>query len=114
MPTTSRISGARVLAAACLFVCLASHAQTSTPLYSTVHTVAASTTAVPVEETFNISAAGTYQITLTDIGAQLTPAAPLAAVKLAVSSGSTLVTLTAVGNATISSNKTQLVGAGSA
>jgi hypothetical protein len=112
MPTTSRFPGVRVLAAACLFVCLESHAQTSAPLYSTVHTVAASTTGVPVEETFNISTAGTYQITLTDLGAQLTPAAPLASVKLAITGGSSQVTLTAATGSTVTSNA--LIGAGTA
>ena len=95
MPTTSWFSGTSFLAAACLLACVDSHAQTSQPLLDTVHTVAAATTGVPVEETFTISTAGTYQITLTDFGAQLTPAAPLASVKLAITSGSTLVNLTA-------------------
>jgi hypothetical protein len=57
-------------------------------LLNQVHTIAAATTAVPVEETFDISTAGTYTITLTDLGAALTPPAPLQAVKLAVTNSS--------------------------
>ncbi|MGH8209673.1 MAG: beta strand repeat-containing protein [Steroidobacteraceae bacterium] len=113
MPTTSWISGTRVLAAACLLVCGNCLAQTSTPLLDEVHTVAASTTGVPVEETFNITATGIYQVTLTDLGAQLSPAAPLASVKLAITGGSTLVNLTAASGSTVTGN-TQLTAAGSA
>lgn len=51
-----------------------------------VHTLAAATTGVPVEETFTVTTAGTYQVTLTDFGAALSPAAPLASVALAVTS----------------------------
>ncbi|MGH8211524.1 MAG: hypothetical protein ACREU6_18380, partial [Steroidobacteraceae bacterium] len=93
MPTLSWISGARVLAAACVLVCGNSQAQTSTPppLVDEVHTVAAATQGVPVEETFNITAAGIYQVTLTDLGAQLSPSAPLAYAQLAITSGSTVV-----------------------
>ena len=53
-------NGARALAAACMFICINSFAQTSQPLVNVVHTVAAATQAVPVEETFNITTAGTY------------------------------------------------------
>lgn len=113
MPTKSWICRARVLAAACLLVCLDSYAQTDTPLLDTVQTIAAATTAVPVQETLKITTAGTYQINLTDLGAQSTPATPLASLKLAISSGDALVNLTAVGTATVN-NQTQLVGAGSA
>ncbi len=64
---------------------------TSPPLLSEVHTIAAASTGVPKEFSFHISGAGTYQVTLTDLGALLTPAAPLASVKMALTSGSTLV-----------------------
>jgi hypothetical protein len=85
-------TGARAFAAACMFVCIDSYAQTSAPLVNTVHTVAAATQAVPVEETFNITTAGTYQVTLTDLGAQLQPtAAPLVSATLAVTAGSAVV-----------------------
>ncbi len=113
MRTTSWISGARVLAAVCLLVCLDSHAQTpAAPLLTFVHTVAASTTGVPVEQAFNITTAGTYQIKLTDVGALNTPATPLASVKLGITSGSSLVALTAATGSTVTTNA--LVGAGSA
>jgi len=57
-------------------------------LLNQVHTIAAATTAVPVEETFDVTTAGTYTITLTDLGATLAPPAPLASVKLAVTNSS--------------------------
>ena len=58
------------------------------PIFNEVHTIAAATTGVPVEETFQISTGGSYTITLTDLGAALTPPAPLASVKLAVTNSS--------------------------
>jgi hypothetical protein len=58
------------------------------PVFNEVHTIAAASTGVPVEETFQISTAGTYTITLTDLGAALTPPAPLASVKFAVTNSS--------------------------
>ena len=64
-------------------------AQASLP--DEVHTVAAADTGVPVEESFTISTAGTYKVTLTDLGAALTPSAPLASVKLGITSGDQLV-----------------------
>jgi hypothetical protein len=91
MPTISWISGTRILAASCVLACSNALAQTSTPLLSEVHTIAAATQGVPVEETVDIAAAGTYQVTLTDLGAQLSPAAPLASAQLAISTGNTLV-----------------------
>jgi hypothetical protein len=63
-------------------------ARADAPLFNEVHTIGAPTTGVPVEETFQISTAGTYTITLTDLGAALTPPAPLASVKLAVTNSS--------------------------
>jgi len=84
-------NGARALAAACMFVCINSFAQTSQPLVNALHTIAAATQAVPVEETVNITAAGTYQVTLTDLGAQLSPSAPLLSAELAIISGNAVV-----------------------
>jgi hypothetical protein len=59
-----------------------------------VHTIADSTQAVPLECSFDVSVAGTYQVTLSDLGVVIgsDPAvpAPLAAVKLTVTSGSTV------------------------
>ena len=79
---------------------------TAQTLLNQVHTIAAATTAVPVEETFDVTAAGTYAVTLTDLGATLNPPAPLAAVKMAVtnSSGSLVGTvLVGAGTLTLSS-----------
>ncbi|HEY2275114.1 MAG TPA: hypothetical protein VGH61_06405, partial [Steroidobacteraceae bacterium] len=56
-------------------------------VFNQAHTIAAATTAVPVEEPFTVTTAGTYTITLTDLGAALTPSAPLQSVKLAVTNG---------------------------
>ena len=72
----------------CASLCGNAYAQT---IFNQAHTVAAADRAVPVEHTFAISVAGTYQITLTDLGALLTPPAPLAAAKLAITSGGTIV-----------------------
>ncbi|MBS0379229.1 MAG: hypothetical protein JSS29_12135 [Proteobacteria bacterium] len=72
-----------------------------TPIVSEVHTIAAATTGVPVEHDFQIANAGSYTITLTDLGAALTPSAPLASVKLAVTSGDKLVGNALVGAGTL-------------
>jgi hypothetical protein len=94
----------RALASAliCTFFCASSQAQTT--LFNEVHTIAAADQAVPAEHSFDVSVAGTYRVTLTDLGvvpdgAAVPTPSPLAAVKLAVTSGSTLVgtTLTAPG-----------------
>jgi hypothetical protein len=89
LPSSSRKPGAAVLAL--VFVALCRPAPAQSVVFSDVHTVAAPTQAVPVEEPFTVTTAGNYQITLVDLGAQLTPAAPLTAVKLAVTSGAALV-----------------------
>ena len=62
-----------------------------------VHTIAAPTTGVPIEHTFSIATAGTYQVTLTDLGAALTPAAPLASVTMSVTGGDAIVGMPVVG-----------------
>lgn len=71
-----------------------------------VHTIGAANVAAPLEQSFTISNAGTYHVTLTDLGAQLTPSAPLAAVELAVTTGTTLVgtPLMAAGTATFTAS----------
>jgi hypothetical protein len=79
--------------AALLVSCLLSansHAQ-STPVLDEAHTVAAPDVAVPVEHSVSISAAGTYQVTLLDFGAALTPAAPLLSVKMAITNNDAIV-----------------------
>lgn len=75
-----------------------SHAQST--LVDEVHTVAVATQAVPAEHSFDISVPGTYTVTLVDLGAALTPAAPLSSVKLAVTSAASVVgtPLTAAGS----------------
>lgn len=99
------------LALICSAALLSTNAHADTPLLDEVHTVAASSAAVPVERSFTITSSGTYQITLTDLGAALTPTpAPLSTVKLAITNGSSLVTLTLSGGGTA----TELTAAGSA
>lgn len=93
------------------FALLWGHARADSPLLDEVHTIAASTQAVPVEHSFAIATSGTYKVSLVDLGAALQPtAAPLATLKLSITSGSTLVTLTLTGGTT----GTQLTGAGNA
>jgi tetratricopeptide (TPR) repeat protein len=109
METDSWISRMPLFAATCLLACTSSLAQTTPaqpPLLNEVHTVAAAGQATPVEETFTLNAAGNYKVTLVDLGAQLTPSAPLASVKLAITSGSTIVgtPLTAAGSAQFSAS----------
>lgn len=78
-----------VLAAALLGSVAAAFAQA--PLFEEIRTV--SSVADPaVSDDFTVTAAGDYDIRLTDLGAQLTPAAPLAAVQAAVMRGTTVVT----------------------
>lgn len=104
MATFSRISRLTMLSVACIFACANSFAQTT--LLNQLNTLAASTQAVPVQETFAIATAGTYTVTLTDLGALLTPSAPLASVALAVTNGSSIVgtTLTAAGSTTFTAS----------
>jgi tetratricopeptide (TPR) repeat protein len=101
MATLSWITRVPIFAVACLLACANSYSQTQTPLFDSVHTVATSTQGVPVEETFTITAAGNYKVTLVDLGALLTPSAPLASVELAITNGGTIVgtPLTAAGSA---------------
>ena len=68
-------------------------AQQSVP-FSEVHTVAGSTTGVRQEFTLQIATAGTYTVTLVELGAGLTAPlapAPLASLQLTASSGTALV-----------------------
>jgi hypothetical protein len=71
------------------------------PLVNEVLTIATSSTGVPVEHDFTISAAGSYEVTLTDLGADSTPSAPLASVALAVSYGDALVGMPLIGAGTL-------------
>jgi Flp pilus assembly protein TadD len=82
-------SSASALLCVSALVCTSAAAQNV--LLDVVQTVAAPSSAAPVEHTLEISNAGNYQITLTDLGAQLTPSAPLASVALAVTSSNAIV-----------------------
>ena len=73
-----------------LACCIQAGAQT--PIVDNVHTVA--TAVVPVEHDFQITAAGTYTVTLTDLGAQIAApgtAVPLASLALALTTDDALV-----------------------
>ncbi len=64
-----------------------------------MRTIATAGVAAPLEFQFDISDPGTYAVTLSDLGAQATPAAPLASVKMALADTKALVgtPLTAAG-----------------
>lgn len=76
-----------------------------TALLSDVHTVTTSDAAPAVEHSFTITTAGTYTVTLSDLGAALTPSAPLASVEMTITQGNTMVgapkTLTSTGSITL-------------
>lgn len=86
---------ARIFAVTALMLAGASWAQTVT-LLDEVSTVAAAGAAVPVELSVDITTAGNYEVTLTDLGA---PGAALASVRLAVTRGAEVIgtPLTATG-----------------
>ncbi|HTY50410.1 MAG TPA: hypothetical protein VMB48_12045 [Steroidobacteraceae bacterium] len=72
--------------------CLRVEAQSQSVLLDQVQTVATSATGVPVQHTFQVSAAGSYTITLTDVGAQFaTNPTPLASLQLALTANDALV-----------------------
>jgi hypothetical protein len=81
-------SCAAALVASCL---LSTNSLAQSPILDEVHTVAAPDVAVPIEHTVAIGAAGTYQVTLTDLGAALSSPAPLSSVKLAITNGDAIV-----------------------
>lgn len=88
--TVTFISRIVLLVLSALLPPIRSVAQSQTPLLTELHTIATPDVPVPVEHSFTIANAGTYNVTLTDLGAQLTPAAPLATVTLAVTQGNTV------------------------
>jgi hypothetical protein len=102
------VCGRSLFIVVCLLSFANAHAQSV--LFSEVHTIADPTQAVPVEHTLSVTVAGTYSVQLVDLGASLTTPAPLASVKLAITSGSSLVQLTPKGGTA----GTTLVGAGTA
>lgn len=77
-------------------------AQTTT-LPTTTHTVVAQGQPPAVEHDFTIATAGSYTVTVTDLGAKLPTPAPLASVAMAVTQGTAIVgtpaSVTAAGNA---------------
>lgn len=77
------------LAVAALAAGAAALAQTA--LVGTTHTVVAPGQPPAVEHNFTAAAAGTYSVTLTDLGSKLPTPAPLAAVAMAVTQGSSIV-----------------------
>ncbi len=84
----------------------AAPAAAQTQLFNQVQTIAAPTTGVPQEfptssSYFTVTTAGTYTVTLTDLGAALPTPAPLASVKLAVTGGDALVGAPLVGAGTL-------------
>jgi hypothetical protein len=62
-----------------------------TALVGTTHTVVAQGQAPAVEHNFTITTAGSYSVTLTDLGSKLPTPAPLASVAMAVTQGSGIV-----------------------
>ena len=88
---SSWLTRALVLATGCVALCATAQAQ-STDLLDVSQSIAGPDRGVPIDHNFTISTAGTYKVTLTDIGATLKPtSAPLAAVKLAITNGATVV-----------------------
>ena len=91
-PHVARIIRRSVLCLLAAAWCTQASAQTS--ILDDVHTVATNQTGAPVEHTFQVFAAGTYSITLTDVGAQsaapVTPM-PLASLKMALTANDALV-----------------------
>jgi hypothetical protein len=87
------------LAVAALAAGTAAVAQTA--LVGTTHTVVAQGQPPAVEHNFTATAAGTYSVTLTDLGSKLPTPAPLASVAMAVTQGSSIVgtPVTAAGTA---------------
>lgn len=87
--------------------CATSRAQdVAVPPFNEVHTIAVPSAATPVEHDFTLTAAGSYQVVLTDLGAQLPTPAPLTSVTLAVTSGNALVGKALVGPGTLQINAT--------
>jgi tetratricopeptide (TPR) repeat protein len=84
-------SGALALIAGGALALATVPAAAQAPLLDVVHTVAGADVPVPAEHTFSVNAAGTYHVTLNDLGPQLTPPAPLASVAMALTSGNAIV-----------------------
>ena len=91
MQVMSWRSGARAFVACGALALAAAPAAAQAPLLDVVHTVAGPDVPVPAEHSFSVSAAGTYNVTLTDLGTQLSPPAPLASVEMAITSGNAII-----------------------
>jgi hypothetical protein len=91
----------RIVPLAVLAVAACTGALAQTALVGTTHTVVAQSQPPAVEHNFTVSAAGTYSVTLTDLGSKLPTPAPLASVAMAVTQGSSIVgtPVTAAGTA---------------
>jgi hypothetical protein len=90
----SRLNCARFAAVFCLLAVPAlfgASAQAQSALLNEVNTIAAPTQGIPVVRKFTLAAAGTFQVTLTDLGMLNTPSTPLKSLKLAITSGSVIV-----------------------
>lgn len=91
-----------LLAVAALAATSAALAQTSV---SDVHTVTTADSPAAVEHDFTITTPGTYTVTLSDLGAALTPSAPLASVEMAITEGNAIAgtpkILTSTGSVTL-------------
>jgi hypothetical protein len=72
-------------------LCFSTGVQAQSAVFSEVRTIAAATQGVPVERNFTVTTAGTYKVTLTDLGKAASPSAPLASLGLAITSGTTIV-----------------------
>jgi hypothetical protein len=111
---TARTLRRMVFLSAGALMCVRALAQA--PILDDVHTVATVQTGVPVEHDFQVFTAGTYSITLTDVGAQATAPAipvPLASLKMALTTNDALVGTPVVvegGTATPGSGGTPGVG----
>jgi hypothetical protein len=80
----------RTLVAGLILACFAGALHAQDVLHEEWHTVAAPGSAVPIERDLNISTAGNYEVVVTDLGAEATPAAPLASVHVAITQGATV------------------------
>jgi hypothetical protein len=88
MPMFKSFTSRSVAAALIACALFSGNSRAQTPIFTQVHTVAATDVAVPVEQSVTIPADGTYQVTLIDLGAQNSTPAPLLSAKLAITSGS--------------------------
>lgn len=104
--SASTVGSSIVATALLLAAALGTSPAAAQTIFDQVHTIAAPTTGVPQEfpsstTYFTVPAAGTYTVTLADLGALLPTPAPLASVKLAVTGADALVGAPLVGPGTL-------------